>query len=143
TDIIHIDAVERILTTLSQRGETLLSSFMFGKPGAPVLARNLGTEVFVDRKAFTQALLFIRQNGAPYLRAISISDLWSMVTKFVTENFWHIGGQTFLTRTDGPYSAHVSLENKLALAESLAASPLFHPKSELTLYPLIPISVAE
>lgn len=142
-EAVHLEAVERVLATLSQKGDTRLSSFMFGKPGAPVWDRPMGTEIFVDRKAYTQALLFIRQNGAPYLRAISISDLWSMVTRFVTENFWYIGRTTFLTIAEEPYSVRVAREDKLALAEALACSAMFHPKTELTLYPLVPIRVVD
>jgi hypothetical protein len=140
---VHLEAVERVLATLFQKGDTLLSSFMFGKPGAPIWDRRMGTEVFVDRKAYTQALLFIRQNGAPYLRSISISDLWSLVTKFVTEHFWYIGRSTFLPIPDEPYSARVTQQDKQALADALAASVMFNPKTDLTLYPLIPIRVAD
>lgn len=140
---VHFEAIERVLATLFQKGDALLSSFTFGKPGAPIWDRRMGTEVFVDRKAYTQALLFIRQNGAPYLRSISISDLWSLVTNFVTDNFWYIGRSAHLSITDQPYSACVTLEDKQALADALASSAMFSPKTELTLYPLIPIRVAE
>lgn len=114
---------------------------MYGKPGSPLWDRRFGTELYVDRKAYIKAILFIRENGAPYLRAISISDLWSMVTSFVTENFWYIGRSSFLSVLDGSYLHRVTPEDKAALAAALAASPLFHPTAELTIYPLVPIRV--
>jgi len=139
---IHIEAIERILSAVYSSGNNLLSSFLYGKPGAPHWDRRFGTEIFVRRKDYIQALLFIRQNGAPYLRAISISDLWSMVTTFITDNFWYVCGGQFLQRHDGSFAEQIAIEDKIALADALAMSAMFKPRSELTLYPLLPIRVA-
>ena len=139
---VHIESVERILSAVYASGDTLLSSFLFRKPGAPHWNGGLGTEIFVRRKDYIRALLFIRQNGAPYLRAISISDLWSMVTKFLTENFWCISKGEFSRRHDCSYAEQIAMEDKTALADALALSAMFRPRSELTLYPLLPIRVA-
>ena len=138
---VHIESVERILSAVYASGDTLLSSFLFRKPGAPHWNGGLGTEIFVRRKDYIRALLFIRQNGAPYLRAISISDLWSMVTKFLTENFWCISKGEFSRRHDCSYAEQIAMEDKTALADALALSAMFRPRSELTLYPLLPIRV--
>lgn len=140
---LHIEAVERILSAIYSQGDTLLSSFMFGRPGAPAWDRRLGTEIFVRRKEFTRALLFVRQNGAPDLRAISISDLWSMVTTFITENFWYICAGEFSRRSDQSYASQIDPTNKVALATALAASPLFKPVATLTLYPIQSIRVTD
>ncbi|UVF21353.1 hypothetical protein HPT29_009605 [Microvirga terrae] len=129
---VHLEAVERVLATLFQKGETLLSLFSFSKPGTPLWDRRMGTEIFVDRRVYAEAVLFIRKNGAPYLRAILVSDLWSLVTNFVTEHFWCIGGSTFFPITDEPYSKRVTEEDKLALADALASSALFNPKPDLS-----------
>lgn len=138
---IHIEAVERILSAVYASGDNLLSSFLYGKPGAPLWDRRLGTEIFVRRKEYIRALLFVRQNGAPYLRAISITDLWSMTTKFLTENFWYVRRGEFARRHDCSYAEQIAIEDKIALADALAMSAMFEPKSELTLYPLLPIRV--
>jgi hypothetical protein len=138
---IHIEAVERILSAVYASGDTPLSSFVFGKPGAPHWDRRLGIEIFVRRKDYIRALLFVRQNGAPYLRAISISDLWSMVTDFLTENFWHVCGGQIVRRHDNSYAEQITIVDKIALADALAMSSMFSLRSELTLYPLVPIRV--
>lgn len=120
-----------------------LSSFIIHKPNAPTWDRlsGIGTEIFVKRKEYIRALLFIRKNGAPYLRAMSVSDLWSLVTSFLTENFWHIRNGEFRRRHDCSYADQIELPGKLALADALANSALFNPVNKLTLFPLIPIRV--
>lgn len=138
----HIEAVDRLLKSIYPSGERLLSSFLFGKPGAPHWQRNLGTEIYVQPKEYIRALLFLRQNGAHYLKVISISDLWSMVTGFLIDNFWYMQDGMFVRETGSSYAAHVSLEDKIALAEALEKSIIFQPRSELTLYPLFSIRVA-
>lgn len=140
---IHIAAIEHVLSAIYASGDTLLSSFIIHKPGAPAWDRlsGIGTEIFVKRKEYIRALLFIRQNGAPYLRAMSVSDLWSLVTSFVTENFWYIRDEEFQRRHDCSYADQVELHGKVALAVALASSAMFNPVSELTLFPLIPIRV--
>lgn len=139
----HIEAVERILSAVYASGDTRLSSFLYGKPGAQPWEKRLGTEIFVRRQAYLRALLFVRQNGAPYLQAISISDLWSMVTKFLTENYWYVSGGRLVMQADCSYAEQITLKDKVALAEALARSAMFEPSPELTIYPLLPIRVAE
>ena len=138
---IHIEVLDRILRSIHPSGDRLLCSFMFGKPGAPVWDRRMGTEIFVNRKNYIRALLYLRQNGAPYLRDISISALWSMVTNFLIENFWYIGNNMFIQQGDRSYAEQVSKTNMNALANALAKSVMFEPGYELTLYPLLPIRV--
>ncbi len=140
---VHSEAVDRVLACLYQQGHTKLSSFLFGRPGAAIWERNLGTELFVDRKTYTEALMFVREHGASHLRSIAISDLWSMMTTFITDNFWYIGGRTFLSFSDDPYSARVGSADRLALAEALARSPMFSPAPELTMYPLVSVRVTD
>lgn len=139
---IHIEAIERILSAVYPSGDCLLSSFLFGMPGAPHWDRRLGSEIFVRRKDYIRALLFVRENGAPYLRAIAIPELWSMVTTFVTDNFWYICGGQIPQRVDCSYADQISVGYKNSLADALAVSAMFEPRSELTLYPLLPIRVA-
>lgn len=137
----HIEAVERILSAVYASGDTRLSSFLYGKPGAQHWEKRLGTKIFVRRQAYLRALLFVRQNGAPYLRAISISDLWSMVTNFLSENYWYVSGGRLVMQADCSYADQITLKDKIALAEALARSAMFEPSPELTIYPLLPIRV--
>lgn len=137
----HIEAVERILSAVYASGDTRLSSFLYGKPGAQHWEKRLGTELFVRRKDYLRALLFVRQNGAPYLRALAISDLWSMVTRFLTENYWYVLGGRFVGQSGCSYAEQITVDDKIALAEALARSAMFEPCPELTIYPLLPIRV--
>lgn len=138
---VHLEAIKRVLSAIYPKGETRLASFMFGRPGAPHWQKSFGTEVFAHRKDYIRAVLYIRQNGAPYLRAMSVSDLRSMVTSFVTNNFWYVCNGDFFHRCDSSYASHITDENKIALADALASSAMFRPERELTLFPLIPIRV--
>ncbi len=142
-EAVHIAAIEQVLSAIYATGDTPLSSFIIHKPNAPAWDRlsGIGTEIFVRRKEYIRALLFIRQNGAPYLRAMSMSDLWSLVTSFVTESFWHIRDGELRRRHNCSYADQVALPGKLAMADALAHSALFNPVNELTLFPLIPIRV--
>lgn len=137
----HIEAVERILSAVYASGDTRLSSFLYGKPGAQHWEKRFGTKIFVRRQAYLRALLFVRQNGAPYLRAISISDLWSMVTNFLSENYWYVSGGRLVMQADCSYAEQITPKDKIALAETLARSAMFEPSPELTIYPLLPIRV--
>lgn len=138
---VHVEALELILASVSPTGDRLLSSFLYGKPGAPHWNRRFGAEIFVRPKDYFRALLFIRQNGAAYLRTVSISELWSMVADFLTENFWYIQNSMFAQQEHRSYLERVSEENKVVLALALARSTMFQPESELSLYPLLPIRV--
>ncbi|MGC5798259.1 hypothetical protein [Sphingomonas sp. NFX23] len=72
---------------------------------------------------------------------MSVTDLWSLVTSFLTENFWHIRDGELRRRHDCSYADQIELPSKLALAYALADSALFNPVNELTLFPLVPIRV--
>ncbi|WIU38596.1 hypothetical protein [Methylorubrum extorquens] len=128
---IHHQTIELLLKAIHPEGDTLLSSFMFGKPGAPIWERRFGTELYADRKVYTRALLFIRQNGAAHLHAISISELWSMVTNFLTENFWFIGHSSAFLKYSSPYSDYVSARDKASLAEALQFLPYLTGETSL------------
>lgn len=69
-EAVHIAAIEQVLSAIYASGDTPLSSFIIHKPNAPAWDRlsGLGTEIFARRKEYIRALLFIRQNGAPYVR---------------------------------------------------------------------------
>jgi len=142
-EAVHIKAIEQVLSAVYASGDTRLSSFIIQRPNAAAWERfsGIGTEIFVRRKEYIRALLFIRQNGAPYLRAMSVTDLWSLVTSFLTENFWYIRDGEFQRRHDCSYADQIEFPGKLALADALENSALFNPLNELTLFPLIPIRV--
>lgn len=140
TDALHLECVEKIVAAIYPSGN-FLSAFMFGKPNAPHWDFRAGTEIFTRGREYLDAVLYVRQHGAPYLRFISIGDLRSMITSFVTANFWHIGGNNFPPIFSGSYGSVMSLESKRALADSLAASPMFSPIPKVSIYPLVAVNV--
>jgi hypothetical protein len=62
---------------------------------------------------------------------------------FISENFWHLRNEVFLNHRPDPLNAWVSDDVKNQLSEALSIDPIFAPKDELTLFPLIPVVVRE
>jgi hypothetical protein len=138
---IHDEAVELLLASISKRrNDGLMSSFFFGKPGAPHWDRRMGVEIYYRPNKLIRAALFVRQNGPGYLRFLSIDDIRSMLQNFVVENYWYLR-DTFLKQFDGSYAANVSPAVKAELAEALALSEIFQPRNELTLFPIATVNV--
>lgn len=140
---IYQEAALRVLACLYADGDHVLTSFLYGAPGAPHWERRFGTEIFVRDAAYVKAILFIRANGAPYLRDISMSKLRSMTTNFITEHYAYISGGKLILKSGLPFSEQISPEGFVALTGALQRSSLFSPRSEVSLYPLVPIRVAE
>lgn len=137
------EAVTRILAALYPDGNQLLSSFFYGSPGTPLWQRGLGAEIFVREHQYIEALLFLRQRGAPFLKDISVSDLWSMTTSFVTEHYAYIAEGRLRLAPGLPLAQQVSPIGLNALARALANSALFNPENDLTLYPLSLVLVSD
>lgn len=135
------EATVRILEALYPDGDQRLSSFLYGIPGTPLPLRRLGAEVFVREHLYIEALLFVRQHGAPFLKDISMDDLWSMTTSFVTEHYAYIAEGRLRLAPGLSLAQQVSPAGVAALARSLAHSVLFSPKNDVTLYPLSVVKV--
>lgn len=142
-EVITTDCIEKLLSamtkTIGQDG--LRSSFMFGRKGAPLGDRRMGTELFYHPRELTLAALYLRQNGPSYLRYLPISDLWRLLQDFVIENYWLLANETFLSHFEGTYARVVSNATKLQLANELAQSSIFDPENILTTYPLFAVRV--
>lgn len=143
TEQLCRDALLRILRSLYSSGDHLLSSFMYGPPGAPHWQRRFGAEVYVRDDQYIEALLFLRQHGASFLRDISIGSLRSRVTSFVTENYAYIAEGRLLSPPGASLADQVSEPGLAAMAEALRHSALFHPKNDVTLYPLTPVKIVD
>lgn len=142
-DPVCRQAVELLLAAMSKaRGEDgLRAAFLFGEPGAPPYARSLGTEIYYARKEIGAAVLYVRANGPSHLRQMAVQDIQSMLTSFVSENYWYLANETMFADVQGVFSGCVSPRTKDTLAAVLAESPIFKPPAELTLYPLVPVKV--
>lgn len=133
--------LSRILGSLYPDGDQLLSSFLYGMPGSPHWQRRIGADIFVRKRQYIEALLFLRRYGAPFLKDISIGSLWSMATSFVTENYAYISEGRIVLSPGEPLSQQISPTGLAALSQAMLRSPLFSPANEVTLYPLIPVQV--
>lgn len=137
------DALLRILGSLYPDGDQLLSSFLYGTPGARHWQHRIGAEIFVREHQYIEALLFLRRHGAPFLRDISIGSLWSMITNFVTEHYAHISEGRLTLSPRVSLAQQVSPKGLAALSQALQRSLLFNPTNEITLYPLVPVKVKD
>lgn len=140
---LSTDALLRILGSLYPNGDQLLSSFLYGMPGAPHWQRRIGAEIFVREHLYIEALLFMRRHGAPFLRDISIGSLWSMVTSFVTDHYAYISEGRLALSPDVSLAQQTSPRGLAALSHALLRSSLFNPTNEITLYPLVPVMVRD
>lgn len=138
-------AVDLILSAIQDNvGDDGAShSFLFGKPGAPHWQKNLRADIFVSNRQLIKAASFIRQNGAPHLKSLSISDITRQISDFIVNFFWFIYEDTILKSTLGTYEKHVSDKNKNELSRALLETDLFLPKNKLTLYPLATVEVQD
>lgn len=114
-------------------------AFMFQRPGQ--FSANLGTRLFYGNRAMIKTALFAREHGAPYLRALSVSNIRSLLTDFVVENYYLLASETLFQRFEESYAERVTPETKQKLALALAASPIFSPSTDCTLFPLLPVRV--
>ena len=139
---IHTEAIELLLSSMfAQSEDGLRSSFMFGKPGTPHWDKRIGTEVFYLAGRLNRAALHVRNHGPAHLRHLPLDDLWGMLQTFVSDNYWIMADEALFQRFEGSYAEHLTPACKKALAEALAHSTIFQPRSALTLYPLVPVKV--
>ena len=131
----------RLLGGLYASGDHVLTSFLFGPPELPSQFKRLGVDVYVREADFLRAVLFLRSNGAPYLRDISYAAVRSMATKVVSDNYWAFSGGVRKLMPDVPFSEQVSKQGLTHFANAIRFSALFDPKPELTLYPLVTVRV--
>lgn len=131
--------LEAVHTHVGEDG--MRNSFMFGRPGVPQWQKNMGVEIFVSLKRSIIAALFVREHGAPYLRALSIKDIRSLLTDFLKENYCEVADETFAHQFPESFGERVSGATKDKLAALLAVSPLFTPEVFPTLFPLVTVLV--
>lgn len=145
TEAICRQAIEILLRSISMKdgGGGLSARFYFGHIGAPLFERRMGTEIFFDPKAFTEATLFVRQHGPSHLRQMDVGALQGLLQKFIIDHFWPIGEQVMFNDIQGNLAETVSWQVKNVLAGHLAASAVFTPEIGITLYPLAPVVVQE
>ena len=74
---------------------------------------------------------------------LSVEDICGMLREFLIENFQDVGRETYCEHFTESYARRVSEPTKEVLAQSLAASSIFSPANELSLFPLVPLTVEE
>ncbi len=135
---ICIEAVDLILDAIYSIGERdeLLSQFTICEPNSPIWSHGIGTEIYIrNQQDYLKALVFIKQNGASYLRKLPTSEVRNKVTNFLTENFWFIREGEFSRNPNISYKIQIPVEAKLNLANALLNSSLFKEELNTFLYP--------
>lgn len=141
TQKICRETIELLFASISHDSDCgLLSSFMFSKPDGPFGHMGAGTEIYYHPTRLTKAALFVRTNGPAYLKYLSIGDIWSMLQKFLTKNYWYLADEAMFARFKGNYSEHISEKTKAQFADLLASSRIFNPPTNFTLFPLLTIT---
>jgi hypothetical protein len=98
-------------------------------------------EVNYDSALMLRAALYLRKNGSPHLRSLPIGKLESIMMEFVSDNYYLITGEVFLSSFVSSYGDMLSLEAKSSMSAAMANSVLFVEPREITLFPLVPIVV--
>jgi hypothetical protein len=138
------DAVNLLLRAMHSGGEGHLKhSFTFGRPGAALWDRRLGAEVAYDPAAMMRAAVHVRQNGPAYLKTLSVQDVHSLLTEFVSENFWHLAEEVLFSQSRGAFHEIVSSRTRDVLAAAMVRSEIFQPREALTVFPLVSVIVEE
>lgn len=65
-----------------------------------------------------------------------------MVTTFITSNYWYVRDLAFTRNKTSSYADQTTAEEKQTLANALSNSRLFQPIADLTLYPLLTVTIA-
>ena len=142
---IYAQAIELVLQSMYRtRGEDGLETrFMFGQPGAPSWDKRIGTNLFFRRQKLIHASLYARKHGPAYLKAMSIADIRGLLTKFITENYGYLAGETVFKNFDCSYAEYLTPQTKTQFVEKFVASGIFKTRDILTLYPLVPVTVED
>ncbi|MDA9419311.1 hypothetical protein XI04_03865 [Bradyrhizobium sp. CCBAU 11430] len=143
SDTLYLQAIELLLSAMYRtRGDDGLENrFLVGPPGTPLWQKRISTFVFFRRRLLVRAALYVRKVGPPYLRSTAMNDIQSQLRSFAIAHYGLFASETFLRRFEESYNERIGQDVKIRLADLLAASELFNPKSCLALYPLVPVVV--
>ena len=139
----HFEATNLLLASMFRlrHPDRRRHSFIFNKPGTPMFSGGGDAEVNYDNQLLLQAALYLRKTGSPHLRSLSIGKLESILTGFLSDHYYLIANETWLSSFEGSYANQLSASAKSALTAALAVSSMFVEPCEITLFPLIPITV--
>jgi hypothetical protein len=125
-------------------------SFIYSGPGQHALMGGAGFEVHYDDRDLLRAALFMRRNAAPHLRSLSVRDVETALTNFISNHFWIIGDEAWNgcllgsgKTADAPFASFVSEGTKVQLAEAILASDLFVEPRQLFVFPLVVVRVEQ
>lgn len=114
--------------------------FFFGKPGAAHWEKPLGAEIYVDRMKLNLAALHVRQNGPQYLKSLSLGDVRSKLTKFMTENYYTICHDNCFSNFSESYNERVTDDVRDEFTSALAESHIFKPNLYWSVFPLLAVN---
>lgn len=114
-------------------------SFMCGPHGC-MWPGSIAVTLFYKRKEETEAALFIREHGPSYLRSISISKVKSIISNFITSNFYPMANSVFMKQAIS-FASTVPQSIKDDLVTAISKSEIFEPRNILTLFPLGTVNI--
>ena len=118
-------------------------SFLSKRPENPLHHMGLGVEIYCNFTKLKIAALRARSNGPAYLKFLAVSDITSMLQKFVVDNYHIFVEDTYPRTLNDSYEKIVSPISKMKLSKALAESPVFNPIEEITVFPLVPFQVKD
>lgn len=110
-----------------------MQKFFFGKAGAPNSDKRFGTQVQYSRRGLQNAAIFARERGPKFLSILPIAQIEDRLMHFVSENYWYMMDDAFLSNFMGPYSEVISEPAKAALERAIKESNLFKAEAVLTI----------
>lgn len=123
-------------------------AFIYNTPGQHSLVGGAGVELYYADVELLRTALYLRQNAAPHLQTLSVSDVEQAITSFVASNFWIIGDEAWEGcalgaghASDAPFAAFLSEKAKSGLAAAMGASSLYVEPRDLTVFPLVVVRV--
>jgi hypothetical protein len=118
-------------------------AFLYSSSGERVLFGGLGIEIYYADREMVDAVLYLRAHGAPQLRSLSVGDVRSQLTEFVSNNFHIVSAEAWGTRSSIPLGRLTPREDVLRFADRMRSSSLFVEPRALTLFPLSVITAAK
>lgn len=123
----------------SKKGRSV--SFMFGRIGAPAYDKRFGTELHFDPNLLLDAAFYARENGAKYLRRVPISKIESLLTSFITENYYCLTEGEIFHDFENSYEEYLSDRSKEAFCALLYKSSIFNEVVSLYTFPIQTVDV--
>lgn len=134
-------SIELLLASIYWKANGHISRFYYGPPDSPSWRYNSIVDIQYDRQKLLDAALYVRKSAPSHMRGLPIGEIESRLVDFVSDHYWYLSQEIFLTRFECSFGEYVSARPKAALIAALAGSKIFNPEELITVYPLLPVRV--